>query len=89
MNQTDNIISIVTQSAQLVASVSTLLGFPMGEKAAAIAPILTDLTRLIDETRAALSGADRAKLDEQLQVIEADIIGLSDTLQAELAKAKG
>ena len=81
------IIPVVVQAAQLAASVSTLLGFPMGEKAAQIAPIVAQAKELIDTARATLSAADRATLDAQLAVIEPELLELSGVLQTELAVA--
>jgi hypothetical protein len=81
------IIALVTQSAQLVAGVSTLVGFPMGAKAAAIAPLLAQLAELIDEAKAALTGDDLAVLEAQLEVIHPEVLALSAVLDAELAQA--
>ena len=81
------IIAIVTQAAQLVAAVSTLVGFPMGERAAAIVPLVEQLKALIDQARATLAAGDLATLEAQLDVIHPEILALSATLDAELQAA--
>jgi hypothetical protein len=81
------IISIVTQSAQLVAGLSSLLGFPLGEKAPAIALLVQQLAATIAEAKAALKGDDLAALEAQLEVIHPEILALSAVLDAELQAA--
>lgn len=83
------IIALVVQFAQLAFSITNQLGLTSSQAdLSGYADIALKLQELIEKAKAALSGDDLAELEAQLELIHPDVLALSATLDAELAKAE-